>query len=100
MRLYVLRCRSTIFDELPPVRPMRDEDPYFSSTRARNSPPDFMPNYQTAPKKSQIIEGRPRRVQAQKSRTVDGQVCRLLTKQYTGILILFVFTHFFLGLFR
>lgn len=62
------------FDELPPVRPMRDEDPYFSSMRARNSPPDFMPTYQNASKKPQLNEGRPRRVQAQKTRTADGQV--------------------------
>ncbi|CAB4029360.1 Eukaryotic translation initiation factor 4 gamma 2, partial [Paramuricea clavata] len=62
------------FDELPPVRSMRDENPYFSSTRARNSPPDFMPNFQTAAKKPQINEGRPRRVQVQKSRMADGQI--------------------------
>ena len=62
------------FDELSPVRPMRDEDPYFSSMRSRNSPPDFMPNFQNTAKKSQMNDGRPRRVQAQKSRTADGQV--------------------------
>jgi hypothetical protein len=62
------------FDELPSVRPMRDQDPYFSSMKARNAPPDFMPNFQNAAKKAQMNDGRPRRVQAQKSRTTDGQV--------------------------
>ena len=75
-RLEVHKVLSSLrrFDELPPVRPMRDEDPYFSSMRARSSPPDFMPSYQSAPKKPQLNEARPRRVQAQKSRTADGQV--------------------------
>lgn len=65
-------------DELPPVRPVREEDLNYSSTKPRGNTPDFMPNFQSAQRKQLVNESRPRRMLAQKSRTADGQVYVLL----------------------
>lgn len=65
-------------DELPPVRPVREEDLNYSSTKPRGNTPDFMPNFQSAQRKQPVNESRPRRMLAQKSRTADGQVYVLL----------------------
>ena len=59
------------------MRPFKDDDPYFSSMRARNSPPDFLPSYQTGLKKTiqQPNDGRPRRIVQKNPRLIsDGEV--------------------------